>query len=179
MIDFLYDITQQLESIKLPYMLSGSLAMGFYTIQRTTRDIDLVVEIEQKDVLAIENIFKTDFYCHKPSIEEAIQRNGMFNVISRKNGWKIDFILRKNGEYDLIAFQRKKLLSLIENKPKLWVISLEDLIVAKLRWIQELKSERQIEDIENLLDSKDLDVLYLDYWIKKLDLNTYSIDFHK
>ncbi len=45
MLDFLEKITDKLDLIQLPYMLSGSLAMGFYAVQRTTRDVALVIEM--------------------------------------------------------------------------------------------------------------------------------------
>jgi hypothetical protein len=40
MIDTLYEVVRKLDSIHVPYMLSGSLAMGFYTVARSTYDID-------------------------------------------------------------------------------------------------------------------------------------------
>ena len=58
---------------------------------------------------------------------------------------------------------------------RFWVISIEDLIIAKIRWIQDLVSERQLEDIQNLLLNPMVDRNYLKYWIKELDLNTYQI----
>ena len=46
----LIGMCQNLESQDIDYMLSGSLAMGFYTIPRLTRDIDIVIQLQQKDV---------------------------------------------------------------------------------------------------------------------------------
>ncbi len=160
-------------------MLSGSLAMGFYTIQRTTKDIDLVIELNRGDVEKLVEAFQDSFYCYAPSIEEAIRYNSMFNFIDNDTGIKVDFILRKNSEYDFLAFERKQSLSLEEgDEAQFWVISLEDLIIAKLRWIQELQSERQIEDIHQLLLNPDLDRSYLLTWIQQLQLKTFSIDFN-
>lgn len=178
MLDFLQKITEKIDTIKLPYMLSGSVAMGFYAIQRTTRDIDLVIEMQEKDIKAICELFKDGYYCHKPAIEDALRNNGMFNVIDTSTGFKVDFILRKNANYDKSAFERKKLTPISEGSDmKYWVISLEDLIIAKIRWIQELVSERQIEDIENLLRNPLIDLDYLNFWIKELKLKTYHIKF--
>lgn len=58
---------------------------------------------------------------------------------------------------------------------KVWVIAIEDLIIAKLKWIQILFSERQAKDIENLLQNPTIDHDYLQYWIKKLNLNTFQL----
>lgn len=57
-----------------------------------------------------------------------------------------------------------------------WLISVEDLILAKLLWIQDLYSERQAEDIRNLLiDNETVDRVYLLEWIADLSLNTFGL----
>jgi hypothetical protein len=53
---------------------------------------------------------------------------------------------------------------------------LEDLILAKIAWIQTLYSDRQIADIEKLLLNPQIDKEYLHYWLKALQLNTYQIE---
>ena len=177
MINLLENVTTKIEKLQIPYMLSGSMAMGFYAIQRTTQDIDLVIELFKDDIPKIITAF-ADFYYHKISMEEAVSDNSMFNLIDQKSGLKIDFILRKNTEYDLLAFQRKQYLPLELGKNLyFWVITVEDLIIAKIRWIQVLQSEKQLRDIENLLFNPNIDKNYLIKWINKLELNTFSIDF--
>lgn len=57
-----------------------------------------------------------------------------------------------------------------------WLISVEDLILAKLLWIQDLYSERQAEDIRNLLiDNETVDRVYLLEWIADLSPNTFGL----
>lgn len=56
-----------------------------------------------------------------------------------------------------------------------WVVTLEDLIISKLKWIQDLKSDQQISDVENLLSVSDVDITYINKWCKELNLNTYSL----
>ncbi len=41
MLQLLEKICQILEMLQIPYMLSGSVAMNFYTDPRTNRDIDI------------------------------------------------------------------------------------------------------------------------------------------
>ncbi len=36
--------------LDIQYMLSGSMAMSFYTVTRATRDIDVVVHMQEKDI---------------------------------------------------------------------------------------------------------------------------------
>ena len=46
--DLLKIVTERLESAGISYMITGSVAANFYTIPRMTRDIDIIVELEQK-----------------------------------------------------------------------------------------------------------------------------------
>lgn len=87
-------------------MLSGSVAMGFYTILRTTQDIDIVIQLNQTDLDKFLSDFQ-NFYFNRTSILNEIKHQGMFNLIDRQSAYKIDFIIRKDSEYDTIAFERK------------------------------------------------------------------------
>jgi hypothetical protein len=171
-IDTLYEVVKKLDSINVPYMLSGSLAMGFYTVSRSTYDIDLIVYLKESDIDNMEAIFADDYF-YKPTVAEEIKKNGMFNIIKSKGGFKIDFILVKNDEYSRQAFQNR--ISLTDYGEPIFVISLEDLIIAKLKWIQDLYSERQYSDIKNLLSGNTPNLEYIKLWTEKMKLNTYKL----
>ncbi|MCC5946578.1 MAG: nucleotidyl transferase AbiEii/AbiGii toxin family protein [Bernardetiaceae bacterium] len=173
MLDVLQRIVRTLETQDIAYMLSGSLAMGFYTIQRTTRDLDIVIDLQEKHLSVFFEAFSKGYYCPKDSIKIEIARKGMFNLIDFQTGVKIDFMVKKNSPYRNTEFQRRRREEL--EGFALWVVSLEDLILSKIIWIQELKSERQIEDINNLLRNPDVDKHYLNFWIKDMGLNIYNI----
>ncbi len=172
MIDNLYDVIKKLENINVQYMLSGSLAMGFYTISRSTYDIDIVVHLSLSDLNNLEIAFKGD-YLYKPAAIEEIKKRGIFNIISNNGGYKIDFILVKSDEYSIQAFNNKVALS--DFGDPIFVISLEDLIIAKIRWIQDLYSERQHNDIKNLLVSNKPDLSYIKKWVTQMKLKTYNL----
>ena len=97
----LKQVTQSLNENKIPYMLSGSVAMNIYTIPRMTRDIDIVINLKLEDIEMFAKIFKDGFYLYKEGIETEIKRRGMFNVIDFDSGLKIDFIIRKNTNFHI------------------------------------------------------------------------------
>jgi len=171
-LNLLATAARKLEAIQVPYMLSGSIALGFYTVSRTTRDIDIVAYLMEKDIDNLLHVFE-GYYFHRPTVEYEINRKGMFNIISNETGFKIDFIVLKPDEYSQVAFKRKKLLNL-EDVP-LYVIAIEVLIIAKLKWIQQLYSERHFTDIENLLLNETIDQTYLLFWRDNLKLNTFGL----
>jgi hypothetical protein len=97
----------------------------------------------------------------------------MFNIIDLQTGFKVDFIIRKNELYEQIKFQNRCRTSNLGIS--CWVISANDLILSKLQWIQVLESEKQKNDIRNLLENAEIDLEYIKNWCRILHLKTYKL----
>lgn len=173
-IDILIDISNRLEKLTIPYMLTGSLAMNYYAEPRMTRDIDLVVLIKQKMMPKLIENFNTDYYISRKEVEQAIKNNSMFNIIHNDSVIKADFIIRKKSEYRKVEFKRRKPIKL--RGKILYIVSKEDLIISKLEWAKDSNSDLQKRDIINLL-KKNYDQKYLKNWLIKLDLYNYFMEF--
>ncbi|MCS6973278.1 MAG: hypothetical protein N2044_05805 [Cyclobacteriaceae bacterium] len=172
-IDHLFvKITSALEEREIPYMVSGNMAMLVYAVARTTRDLDIVIELNLSSLPAFFSIFNERFYLHRASVEEEVKRRGMFNVIDQDSGFKIDFVVKKETAYRESEFKRRVRLKLFNHEA--WFVSPEDLILSKLIWIQQLQSDRQMEDIRTLL-TLPVDRTYLNYWINHLNLSTFNL----
>jgi len=54
----------------------------------------------------------------------------------------------------------------------LWVVSPEDLIISKLFWAKDSKSELQLNDVSSIIkyQAEKLDWEYIKYWVKELGL---------
>jgi hypothetical protein len=165
-----------LEERGIDYMLSGSVALNAYSIPRYTRDIDIVIELQSDNFPFFADIFTgRDCYFHREAAEVEVRRQGMFNIIDWHSGMKVDFIVRKNDEFQQTEFSRR-LRKTILHTIECWIISPEDLILAKLLWTQQLYSQQQVEDIKNvILDYPALDKAYIIDWIKKLQLTTFGL----
>jgi len=99
MIEFLKAIIFFLDSNNIKYMLSGSIALGAYTLPRATRDFDFIVQIKKTDADIFANRFNAGYYCNKDSITDAVQHEGMFNIIDHASGFKADFVVLKDSTY--------------------------------------------------------------------------------
>lgn len=171
--DLLERICSKLEQHDIPYMLSGSLAMLTYTTPRMTRDIDIVINIQSTDLDKFLDIFKEGYYINPPTVEIEIKRRGMFNVIDFESGFKIDFIVRKNTDFHISEFNRRTLSNAYGFQT--WIVSIEDLVISKIKWIQELQSDTQINDIKNLIRNPNIDMEYVKQWCKEMNLNTFNL----
>lgn len=168
-LEVLKDVAQRLQKASIPYMVSGSVAMTFYATPRMTRDIDIVVELGTADAHRIASLFSGDFYVDEDDIRECIKTTGIFNIIHNRSVVKIDFIVRKNSEYRLKEFQRRKSVS--QEGVDINIVAPEDLILSKLDWAKDSKSELQLRDVHNLISQrKDLDWEYITLWADRLDL---------
>jgi hypothetical protein len=167
-LEILKDVTSKLESLNIPYMLTGSYAMNYYAIPRLTRDLDIVTEIYIKDIDKILKTFSLDYYIVRESILEAIRYRISFNIIHNKKVLKVDFIVRKDDEYRLIEFSRRKKVKF--DGFNVFIVSLEDLIISKLIWAKDSHSDYQLRDVKNLMDNN-YDKKYLNFWANKLHID--------
>jgi hypothetical protein len=163
----LLEVISTLNDISIAYMLTGSLAKTFYATPRMTRDIDIVIQLHQNDVLRVVGAFEKTFYIDQNTVQEAVATSGMFNLIHNQFHVKVDFIVRKSDEFRKLEFSRRRKFEL-KGTPA-WIVSPEDLILSKLYWAKDSLSEMQLGDVKDLLKSvKNLDRTYIDSWLDKL-----------
>ena len=164
------DVTDRLDQAGIPYMLTGSLAMNYYAQPRMTRDVDLVVELDSTHVDRLVELFSDDYYVSVEAARAAVKDRSMFNVIHLGESFKVDLIVRKDTPYRRLEFQRRRPVDL--EGWSLQIVSAEDLVLSKLHWSKESRSEFQLRDVRNLLDSVTaLDEAYLEEWAGKLGLD--------
>src|SRR3989338_7137544 len=167
--EVLKEVCRRLEVAGIPYMITGSIATNFYAVPRMTRDIDIVIEVRKQDVDKVMALFENDFYIDRGSVSEAIEVQGLFNILHNEYVIKVDFIVRKESLYRKLEFQRKR--SADFEGQKIWIVTPEDLILSKLFWAKDSLSEIQLGNVKNLLRMvKDLDVVYLEKWVESLSL---------
>lgn len=172
MFEFLKILILFFDQYKIPYMLSGSVAMSTYILPRFTRDFDFIVILKPGDAQLLSNYFNEGYYCDEDSIRDAIKYRTMFNIIDHKSNFKADFIVLKDEPFYQEEFLRRRLIDF--TGIKIYIVTPEDLLLSKLIWIQELQSSLQMEDIR-LLSAIDLDWKYIQTWIRQLRLNTFNI----
>lgn len=165
-------IVQALESLKIPFMITGSHASAYYGEPRFTRDIDIVAELKEGQVDEFVKFFPVDqFYCDKDMIKTEIKRHGQFNVIHATSGLKIDIILTKETPFSKTEFSRRKRQSLFSDKDANFA-SPEDVIIKKMDFYKEGGSEKHLRDITGILKiSGDIiDIDYITQWADRLNL---------
>ncbi len=167
MLEVLRDFVQKAKRAEFSYMITGSFAMSAYGEIRFTRDIDIVVELEPRNIERFFEIFAEDYYVSKNAVSRAVENGSMFNLIHLQKAVKIDCIILKDDEFEKLKFERRRETHIGECK--FWTITKEDLIISKLNWAKNSLSEMQIKDIANL-SANDYEVEYVKNWIECLKL---------
>lgn len=167
----LIKIAQILEDLGILYFITGGMAVLAWGRPRFTADIDILVELEGKNVNHLEKALLSlgeAGYVDRDAIEEALSREGEFNFIDGITGVKVDFWILKKSSFDVLRMKRKVEQNILGQR--VYFISPEDLILNKLDWYQASQSSRHLEDAESVLKiSGDmLDFEYLKQWAKKL-----------
>ncbi|MBI2017672.1 nucleotidyl transferase AbiEii/AbiGii toxin family protein [Candidatus Daviesbacteria bacterium] len=163
----LVKIVKILNSLKIPYLVTGGVAIYVWGRPRFTADIDLVVELQEKDVKKLVQTLIKEGYVDEDAVREAITNQGEFNFIDQEEGIKVDFWILKKDEFDKSKFKRRIAKKVLNQN--IYFISPEDLILVKLLWFKESRSFRHLEDILSILQmlGKKVNFGYLREWAKK------------
>lgn len=167
-LDVLKLISDRLETAGIPFMLTGSFALGYYATPRMTRDLDFVVALVVNQVDKVVDLFSPDFYVDEDAARDAIKSQRMFNLMHFASGIKVDLIVRKDAEYRQVEFARRKPVRL--GGISTWIASREDLILSKLVWARDAQSELQKRDVRTLLDES-VEWSYVREWAGKLGVS--------
>lgn len=166
----LHEVAARLESAGIAYMVTGSIALSVYAEPRMTRDIDVVVALTASDVDRMVGLFEQDFHLDPDRIRAAVLHGSMFNMIHTRTIVKVDCVVRKASVYRVAEFERRRRLNLAGRDVD--VVAPEDLLLSKLDWARESRSEVQLRDARNLAAMvPDLDWAHVRHWAEVLGLS--------
>lgn len=159
-------VAEVFERLQIPYFVGGSLASSLYGIPRATADVDIIADIKPQHIDPLVQALKKTFYINKQMVSEAIERRSSFNIIYLSTVFKVDIFVLKQDAISQEEMKRREKYQMSEDfKHELYVASLEDTILSKLRWFQlgGRISQQQWNDVLGILrvQNENLDFSYL------------------
>jgi len=166
-------VTQTLERLGIVYAVGGSLASSLHGVMRSTLDVDIVADMKPEHIQPLVTALSKEFYADDEMMHNAIKYHSSFNLIHYETAFKVDIFIRKLRAFDQMQLKRRR-TTIIATDPeqRVYVVSPEDIILAKLEWyhIGGEAYERQWRDILGVLKTRagELDLDYLRKWAEEL-----------
>lgn len=163
-IEVIVAVTQRLESLNIPYYVAGGIASITYGEPRLTDDADLVIRLFPFAVPRLVKTFEADFLVSADTVQDALARHYAFNLIHLATAFRFDFYpMSEDDDLESDSFARR--LRKESGAGEIWMVSPEDLILAKLKWFRKggEVSEKQWRDVLGVLKVQGarLDFAYL------------------
>jgi hypothetical protein len=154
-LDFYIRVVKALDEIGAPYMIVGAYGGSVFGIARSTNDIDMLVDLQEKDCYAISEKFPLPRYYADPEmIKNSIEWGIMFNLIDTEEGARADLVpLKREPEYQLAFNRRVKetFQSPSGESFQAWIAQPTDIIIGKLWAWYEGRSDKHPKDIFSIL----------------------------
>jgi hypothetical protein len=166
-------VTQTLEQLGVAYAVCGSLASSLHGVLRSTLDVDIVADMQTEHIQPLVGALSDEFYADGDMMRDAIEHHRSFNLIHNETAFKVDIFVRKPRAFDQMQLERRA-LAVVATDPErsIYVVSPEDILVAKLEWYRlgGQVSDRQWRDILGVLKTcaGGLDLAYLRKWAGEL-----------
>ena len=112
-----------------------------------------------------------EFTCDLETLKAAIAAARTFSVIHTASLYKVVIIVRADREYEVEKFERRRQTDIAGQA--MWVISPEDLVLSKLAWAKDSRSELQFRDVRSIIALQpSLDWSYMNRWAQRLTVAT-------
>lgn len=152
-----------LDAAAIPYMLVGSMASNFHGIPRSTRDADLVVQLDAGGLQRLAAELPAGLLLERQGAFEAVTGTIRYLVTLAASPFVCELFDLSDDPHDRARFARR--LSARVLGREVFVASAEDMVITKLRWVVAANRPKDREDIRNILAVQgQLDWAYIDSW---------------
>lgn len=135
-------------------MITGAAASIIYGEPRLTNDLDLVLELNKSNVDKFIQAFPSgEFYCPPEEViitEIGRPVRGHFNLIHHETGFRADVYLV--GKDHLHRWALANRTSVHVDEQTIWLAPVEYVILRKLEYYREGRSDKHLKDIAGILE---------------------------
>jgi hypothetical protein len=161
-------VVDALEVAEADYIIVGSTAAATWGVLRGTRDVDVVATLSPAVVEKfLDALQGGDLYIPFEEARRVAREGGAFNILHTSSGGKVDVFVAGDDDGFTASRMSRRVRAEVLGIPT-WVATAEDIVLAKLRWRRDSRSEVQWRDCVEIAATNRLDRDYLTSWALRL-----------
>ena len=162
-----------LDHLGVQWLIGGSLASSVHGEPRATQDIDIVVDLQARQVKPLWDALRRDYYLDVDEMRSAANTAASFNAVHFASAIKVDFFIAGDDPFDAERLANRQ--RVVTSSGVLHVDIAEFTLLKKLEWFRRggEQSERQWRDVHALarIQGNRLDRDRLRLWAERLGVS--------
>lgn len=153
------------EAESLDHMLTGAFAFNYYAIPRSTKDLDIVVDVTGAGKIGklIARLEPDIEFRGQVQFDTLIWGKRHIGKPSQNSTLEVELFELFDDAFVQSQFQRRQCLILPQISIETWIPTPEDIVVQKLRWAR----PKDLDDARDVLATEGLETLdmpYIENW---------------
>lgn len=151
-------------------MIVGSFSSNMYGVERSTQDVDIVLQLESRSINDLIHALGPDFYVDPQLGFETVTMTSRFIANHLNPLFKIELFMLSDDPHDRMRFERRRTLHIAGHAVDF--PTSEDVIITKLRWSKGGRRTKDIDDVKNVLAVQQgkLDLTYIRHWCAQYEI---------
>lgn len=172
LIETLKATADALEAERVVYAVTGSIASSVHGEPFMSEDVDLIVQASVDQARSLSGRLTPRFYAPQDMLVQAARELSLTNVVDNRTGLKADLSFIPQTGYLADALARRVRLRIGTAAPGFWFVTPEDVILMKLLWRKDSRSQKQWENALSVARIKGarMDWRYLLEQARQLDI---------
>lgn len=161
-VDAFGPVVDVLEELRIPYVIVGALTVNLYAIPRSTKDLDIIVDLGERSPQEIASRLGPNFKLNPQMSFETVTGTPRYTMEYVPTQFDIElFILRDDDGFQKSRFSRRR-RAVIQGR-EVWVPTPEDTLIMKPRWGSTERRPKDLLDVESILKMQQAQGVQLDW----------------
>ncbi|MFO0827027.1 MAG: hypothetical protein U0572_02670 [Phycisphaerales bacterium] len=138
-----------LNALRIAHMITGSLASNVYGLPRMSKDADIVVSIEHRQLADLAASVRPALRLDAQQAFEGVTGTTRWSLVADGGAFEVELFELGDDAHDRARFARRRPIELYGIPT--FIPTAEDVVVQKLRWAARGKRDKDIDDALNVL----------------------------